>query len=216
MKKVIKYIISIGLIVGVLAFIINFYVTMSTKKQIVNDYKKLSDVDCILILGAGIWGDKPSPMLEDRLIKGKELYENGVSKKIIVSGDHGRKEYDEVNIMKKYLIDNGIPSEDIFMDHAGFSTYDSIYRVKEIFGAKKIIIVTQKYHLYRSLYISNKLDLESYGTYANPRKYMGRVFREIREVLARNKDYFKTIVKPKATYLGEKIDLNSDGNVTND
>jgi len=216
MKKVIKYIISIGLIVGVLAFIINFYVTMSTKKQIVNDYKKLSDVDCILILGAGIWGDKPSPMLEDRLIKGKELYENGVSKKIIVSGDHGRKEYDEVNIMKKYLIDNGIPSEDIFMDHAGFSTYDSIYRVKEIFGAKKIIIVTQKYHLYRSLYISNKLDLESYGTYANPRKYMGRVFREIREVLARNKDFLKTIVKPKPTYLGEKIDLNSDGNVTND
>lgn len=215
MKKVIKYIIIICLILGIIAFTINLYVTMSTRKQI-SEKPNITGTDCILILGAGVWGDKPSPMLEDRLLKGKELYENGISKKIIVSGDHGRKEYDEVNIMKKYLVDNGVPSEDIFMDHAGFSTYDSIYRAKEIFGTKKIIIVTQKYHLYRSLYISNKLDLEAYGTYANPRKYIGRVFREIREVLARNKDFLKTIVKPKPTYLGEKIDLNSDGNITND
>ncbi len=215
MKKVIKYIIIICLILGIIAFIINLYVTMSTRKQIF-EKPNITGTDCILILGAGVWGDKPSPMLEDRLLKGKELYENGVSKKIIVSGDHGRKEYDEVNIMKKYLIDNGIPSEDIFMDHAGFSTYDSIYRVKEIFGAKKIIIVTQKYHLYRAIYISNKLDLESYGVYANPRKYVGRVFREIREVIARNKDFLKTIIKPSSKYLGEKINLNDDGNITND
>ena len=216
MKKVFKYILIVALIIGIWAFAVNFYVTMSTKKQIVNDYKKLLNVDCILVLGAGVWGDKPSPMLEDRLLKGKELYENGISKKIIVSGDHGRKEYDEVNVMKKYLIDNGIPSEDIFMDHAGFSTYDSIYRLKEIFGAKKVVVVTQKYHLYRAIYISNKLDLESYGVYANPRKYVGRVFREIREVIARNKDFLKTIIKPSSKYLGEKINLNGDGNITND
>lgn len=215
MKKVFKCIIIIGIIIGIWAFAVNLYVTMSTKKQIYEKIKS-SNADCILILGAGVWGDRPSPMLEDRLLKGKELYDDGISNKIVVSGDHGKKDYDEVNVMKQYLIDNGVPSEDIFMDHAGFSTYDSIYRVKEIFGAKKVIIVTQKYHLYRAIYISNELGLEGYGVYANPRKYMGRVNREIREVIARNKDFLKTIIKPKSKYLGEKIDLNGNGNITND
>lgn len=218
MKKIIKYIIIIGLAMIILGFGINFYVTNTTKKQIISEKEssELSNIDCIIILGAGVWGDKPSPMLEDRLLKGIELYNSGVSKRIIVSGDHGRKEYDEVNTMKKYLVNNGIPSEDIFMDHAGFSTYDSIYRSKEIFGAKKVVVITQKYHLYRALYISKELNLEAYGVYANPRKYKGRVYREIREVLARNKDFLKVIIKSKATYLGEKIDLNGDGNITND
>mgnify|MGYP000152299077 FL=1 len=73
-----------------------------------------------------------------------------------MSGDHGRENYDEVNTMKNYAINDGIPSEDIFMDHAGFETYDSMYRAKKIFGAKKVVIVSQKYHLYRSLYIAKK------------------------------------------------------------
>lgn len=218
MKKVFKYILIVALIIGIWAFAVNFYVTMSTKKDImsVDELSNLSNVDCIIVLGAGVWGDEPSPMLEDRLLKGKELYENGISKKIIVSGDHGKKDYNEVGVMKKYLINNGIPSEDIFMDHAGFSTYDSIYRLKEIFEAKKVVIVTQKYHLYRAVYISKKLNLEAYGVAANPRKYAGRVFREIREVIARNKDFLKTIIKPSSKYLGEKINLNDDGNITND
>ena len=215
MRRVIKCIIVVGLIIAVLVLLINFYVIISTKKQVFNK-ADIKDVDCILILGCGVWGDKPSPMLEDRLLGGIELYKQGVSKKIIVSGDHGTKEYDEVNIMKKYLIDNDIPGEDIFMDHAGFSTYDSVYRAKEIFGAKKVVIVTQKYHLYRALYIANELNIESIGVYANPRLYAGQSFREVREILARNKDFIKAKIKPKSTYLGEKIDLNIDGNITND
>ena len=118
--------------------------------------------------------------------------------------------------MKKYAIDKGVPSEDIFMDHAGFSSYESIYRAKEIFGAKRIVIVTQKYHLYRALHIANSLGVEAYGVGADPRQYVGAMYREIREILARNKDFVKCLFKPEPTYLGESIPVSGSGDVTND
>ena len=218
MNKILKYGIIIISIITIMVLFINLYIKLSTKKQIIdeNKYSEIANADCIIILGAGIWGDKPSPMLEDRLLEGIKLYENGVSDKILMSGDHGRKEYDEVNIMKNYVIERGIPSEDIFMDHAGFSTYESIYRAKEIFQAKKIVIVTQKYHLYRALYIANRLGIEAYGVGSDPRQYEGATNREIREILARNKDFIKCIFKPKPTYLGDTIPVNGNGDVTND
>lgn len=218
MKKLLKYGIIVIIIIAIIVFGINLYVKISTNKQIIkeNDYTELSDVDCIIILGAGIWGDKPSPMLEARLLEGIKLYQNSVSDKIIMSGDHGRKEYDEVNIMKNYAIEKGIPSENIFMDHAGFSTYESIYRAKDIFEAKKVVIVTQEYHLYRALYIANQLGLEAYGVGADPRQYVGATFREIREILARDKDFIKCIFKPEPTYLGDTIPVSGNGDITND
>ena len=218
MKKVLKYGIIAIIIIAVIVININLYVKISINKKILKeeDYKKLSDIDCIIVLGAGIWNNKPSPMLEDRLLEGINLYKNNVSNKIIMSGDHGRAEYDEVNIMKNYAIEKGVKSEDIFMDHAGFSTYDSIYRAKEIFKAKKVVIVTQKYHLYRALYIAKQLDLEAYGVGADPRQYVGATYREIREILARDKDFIKCIFKPNPTYLGETIPVSGNGDATND
>lgn len=218
MKKILKYGITIIIIIVIIVLGINLYVKKSTSKQIINENNcaKLSDVDCIIILGAGIWEDKPSPMLEDRLLEGIKLYQNNVSDKIIMSGDHGRKEYDEVNIMKNYAIEKGIPSENIFMDHAGFSTYESIYRARDIFKAKKIVIVTQKYHLYRALYIANQLGIEAYGVGADPRQYVGAAYRELREILARDKDFVKCIFKPKPTYLGDTIPVSGNGDITND
>lgn len=218
MKKVLKYGIIVVVVITIIALSINLYVRKSTKNQIIkeNEYAELLDVDCIIILGAGIWGDKPSPMLEDRLLEGIKLYQNNVADKIIMSGDHGRKEYDEVNIMKNYAIEKGIPSENIFMDHAGFSTYESIYRAKDIFEAKNVVIVTQKYHLYRALYIANQLGLEAYGVGADPRQYVGAAYREIREVLARDKDFIKCIFKPEPTYMGDTIPVSGNGDITND
>ena len=218
MKKIIKILVITAIIGTVLVLSINFYVVGTTKEKIIknNDYSTLKDVDCILILGAGIWGDKPSPMLEDRLEEGIKLYKDGIASKIIMSGDHGREEYDEVNIMKEYAIEQGVPSEDIFMDHAGFSTYESIYRAKEIFDADNIVIVTQEYHLYRALYIADKLDINAYGVKSNPRKYRGQAYRELREILARNKDFVNCIIKPEPTYLGESIPVSGNGDITND
>lgn len=218
MEKILKYLIILISIVLIIVLGINLLIILATRKSIIseNDATNLENVDCIIVLGAGVKNGKPTPMLEDRLLQGIELYKKGASKKIIMSGDHGRKDYDEVNIMKQYAIDKGVPSEDIFMDHAGFSSYDSVYRAQKIFGAKKIILVTQKYHLYRSIYIAKKLGMEAYGVASNPRKYVGQWARELREIIARNKDFFKCLVKPQSTYLGETIPVSGNGDSTND
>lgn len=197
---------------------INYYIVFHTKNKIVSEEKalELQNVDCILVLGAGIWNNRPSPMLEDRLLQGIVLYNKNVSHKMIVSGDHGKEEYDEVNVMKQFAMEKGVKSKDIFMDHAGFSTYDSVYRAKEIFQVKKIVIVTQKYHLYRALYIAEKLGLDAYGVASNPREYVGQPLRELREIVTRNKDFIKVMFKPQATYLGDAIPVSGNGDVTND
>lgn len=217
MKKIIKIITLLILIIILVVITLNIYVIESTKPLIKNISNiDIENIDCIIVLGAGIRGENPSPMLEDRLLTSIELYEKNISNKIIVSGDHGRTNYDEVNVMKNYLIEKGIPSENLFMDHAGFSTYDSIYRAKEIFKAKKVVIITQEYHLYRALYISKELELDAYGISATKRNYMFQLKRDIREFAARIKDFIKCIFKPKSTYLGEIIPVSGNGDITND
>ena len=217
MKKIIKTTIFIIILFVVIAILINIYVRLSTKSKIKYlDEINERDIDCIIVLGAGIRGNGPSPMLEDRLLTSVELYNKNISNKIIVSGDLGRVNYDEVNVMKNYLIEKNIPSENIFMDHAGFSTYDSIYRAKEIFKVKKAIIVTQEYHLYRALYIAKELDIEVYGVSSTKRVYGNQIKRDIREFAARIKDFIKCIFKPKSKYLGDVISVNGNGNITND
>ncbi len=177
----------------------------------------LTDVDCILVLGCGVLSNgRPTAMLRDRLNKGVELYQAGVSDRLLMSGDHGTAYYDEVNTMKNFAIDKDVPSEHIFMDHAGFSTYESMYRAKEVFCAKKIVIVTQKYHLYRAIYVARALGLEAYGMAAAGDDYGGQFFRDVREILARNKDFLTSIFKPLPTCLGEAVPVWGDGNVTND
>jgi len=173
--------------------------------------------DCILVLGCLVKNSgEPSHMLEDRLKRAVELYHAGVAPKLLMSGDHGRKDYNEVEAMKQYAIEQGVPSEDVFMDHAGFSTYDSCYRAKEIFKVEKIIIVTQEYHLYRALYIADCIEMEAYGVNADYRTYFNQSMRDAREVLARVKDFLYVLFRPEPTYLGEAIPITGDGNVTND
>lgn len=218
MRRLLRYLILLGGLAFSIVILINLHVIGHTNDLIMEEdqLKSLSNVDCIIILGAGVYNDRPSPMLKDRLNAGIYLYHANISDKIIVSGDHGNKDYDEVNIMKKYAIENEVASNDIFMDHAGFSTYESIYRAKEVFKAEKVIIVSQKYHLFRALYIARKLGIEAFGFSADAKQYSGAYLRELREVLARNKDFFKCIYKPKPTYLGEVIEISGDGNLTND
>ena len=201
MKKIFKYILIVLIVIILVPVIINFYVILSTKNRIVSgDSELLTDIDYIVVLGAGIRRGKPSPMLEDRLKTGIILYNNDISKKILITGDHMNDDYDEVTVMKNYLLEHGIPEEDIITDNYGISTYDSIYRVKNVYKSNKVVIVSQRYHLYRALFLSDNLDLESYGVEADLRYYYGQWYREIREILARNKDFIKGIIKPKAVY----------------
>ena len=202
-----------------LIFLFNGIVVGTSQNDIISidEAKEIDDIDAILVLGCKVNpGGSPSLMLYNRLEKGVEVY-NVIGTKLLLSGDHGQKDYDEVNAMKDYILTEDINLDDVFLDHAGFSTYDSIYRAKYVFGAKKIIIVTQKYHLFRALYIAHSLGLEAYGVEAEKINYRYiNIKNEIREVLARDKDFFKTIIKPKSKYLGEQIDLKGSGKVTFD
>lgn len=226
MKKNVKIIIIIvsillglAILSAAVVFSLNAMVKSSTKDNIlsVEDAAALENVDCILVLGCGIHDDgSPSAMLHDRLRRGVELYEAGAAPKLLMSGDHGRKGYDEVDTMKSFAVEAGIPAQDVFMDHAGFSTYESMVRAKEVFLAEKIIIVTQEYHLYRSIYIAEQLGLEAYGVSSNYRRYRNQDKMNTREVLARVKDVFSCIFWPEPTYLGETIPVWGDGNLTND
>ena len=226
MKKSVKVIIIlasilVGLaILGIITlFSLNAMVKSTTKENIISveEAAALEDVDCILVLGCGVHDDgRPSDMLHDRLRRSVELYEAGAAPKLLMSGDHGRVGYDEVDTMKSFAVEAGIPSEDVFMDHAGFSTYESMVRAKEVFQAKKIIIVTQEYHLYRAMYIGQQLGLEVYGVSSNYRNYRNQRDMNTREVLARVKDVFSCIFWPEPTYLGETIPVWGDGNLTND
>lgn len=197
---------------------INSYVKNSVSDLILPpDGLEGFDADCIVVLGCKVKDNGlPSDMLRDRVLRGTELYFDGAAPKIIMSGDHGRKNYNEVGVMKHLAVDSGVPSSDVFMDHAGFSTYETMYRASEIFGAKKIVIVTQKYHLYRALYIAKSLGLDAVGVDSDLESYAFQSKRDIREVLARCKDFLTSVIRPKPKYLGEVIPISGNGDLTND
>ena len=218
-REVLKRMFLFFLIFILFTLIINIYLYLSINNQILNKTDKKDKYDAIIVLGASLWKGEPSPLLKERLDKAIELYNKGISKKILMSGDHSIDNHDEVNTMKRYAIEKGVPSEDIFMDHAVFSTYESMYRAKAIFKIKKAVIVTQKYHLPRSLYISNKLGLDTVGIKANNHKTYNKIiniYRNIREYIAIDKDVIKCIFKPYPTYLGEQIPITGNGDKTND
>ena len=216
LKRGILALFCLGITGTAVVFGLSSYIKKEVAEKIITA-EEATDADCILVLGCGVREDgSPSLMLRDRLEKGIELYEAGTAPKLLMSGDHGRKDYDEVNLMKSYAMGKGVPSEDIFMDHAGFSTYDSMYRARDIFCAEKVIVVSQEYHLYRALYLAEKLGLEAYGVPAQDVNYRGQAYREFREMLARAKDFCTAVIQPEPKYLGEKIPVSGNGDLTND
>lgn len=219
LKKIIRFLLFVVVAVLAAGLLTNGIVLIQGGRFIrtmENITAETGDWDCILVLGCGVRADgTPSPMLRDRLDRAKELYDAGLAPKILVSGDHQKESYDEVNHMKQYLIDAGVPSEDIFMDHAGFSTYESMDRARKIFQVKSCLIVTQQYHLYRAVYTARGLGIDAEGVAAKQVRYNGQIVREVREVLARGKDFLNVIVQPESVG-GPVISLNGSGDVTND
>ena len=205
-------------IIAVSFLFIDQYVQRMGSKYIISP-DEAPKSDAILVLGAYVFPDGTlSFMLNDRLVEAYKLYKGGKAEKILVSGDHGRKDYDEVNAMKKFLKDKNVLDQDVFMDHAGFNTYESIYRARDIFQVKKVIIVTQEYHLMRAVYIARELGLEAYGVASDQHDYGEiMVIYRLREMAARNKDFFiAKFLKPQPTFLGEVIPVTGDGRVTDD
>ena len=208
-------------IIGLLSCVmISTVVQKSGEKDIVSTSELPSKVDAIIVLGAGVTGDgTPSDILYDRLATSKDIYDAGIQGKLLLTGDHGQDDYNEVKAMKKYALENiKIKEEDIFLDHAGFSTYESIYRAKEIFKVETAIIVTNKYHLPRALYLAKQMEIKAYGVASDKRNYLSYGVYESRERLAQIKDFmYINILKPEPTYLGDDIPVNStNGNITDD
>ena len=218
MKRLLLILLCICLLAGLVVVGCNGWMILSTKGLIYTpETSQNLSGDCILVLGCGLRRDGfPSQMLRDRLDVAIEAYKKGLAPKLLMSGDHGQVDYDEVNAMKDYAMAQGIPSEDIFMDHAGFSTYESMYRAKAIFHCEKVIIVTQNYHLYRAIADARAMGMEATGISANRRLFTRQWYFTLRESVARVKDTIWSIVKPRPTYLGESIPIFGDGNLTND
>lgn len=167
---------------------------------------------CIMILGCGIIDyNSPSPMMKDRLDTGIAMYKQGIAPKILLTGDNGTVSHNEIHVMLQYAKNAGVPKEDIFCDHAGFSTYDSVYRAKKIFRVKSMVVVTQTYHMYRALYISNQMGVSAKGVASDQVNYRGQKKRDMREVLARVKDYFKIKGNKKSLLGGEEIPITGSG-----
>lgn len=180
-----------------------------------------SPYDCIIVLGAAVYEDRtPTPMLQDRLDTAIDLYKRGIAPKLLMSGDNGQVEYNEVETMRVYAVAQGVKEEDIFLDHAGFSTYETMYRAKHVFNVNSAVIVTQRYHEYRSLYIAERVGIDKVtGECAKYVNYdgsdrVGNFKRSAREVLARNKDLVKCVIMPESTFLGDVIDIKGDGRVS--
>lgn len=222
MRKRLKHLLVFSVVImvslGGTVLAVDSYVERVGTKYILN-IKDVPTTDAILVLGAYVFPDgTTSSMLNDRLTEGYELYKAGKAPKILVSGDHGRKDYDEVNAMKSFLKNKGVPSQDVFMDHAGFSTYESMYRARDIFQVKKVIIVTQEYHLMRAVFLAREMGLEAYGIASDKHDYgQAMAYYKVREIAARNKDFlWAKIIKPKPTYLGDTIPVFGDGRATDD
>lgn len=223
MWKLFKRLIKLCLLIIFLAVVaagINVYMLATTVLDLTDSYEEEISIqpECILVLGAGVNEDgTPSNALKARLNTGIRLYQQGIAPKLLLSGDNGQVEYDEVSAMKAYALEAGVPEEDIFMDHAGFSTYDSIYRANYIFCVSRCLVVSQKDHLYRAVYGCERAGIKALGVPAEGKEkyceYYGKNYN-IREYLARAKDFVKWIIKPKPKYLGDKIPIDGDGRAT--
>lgn len=216
-RKKIFFVISpiLLLLCAVAVFAPYIYVQSSTKAQI-KTVAELSDyaADCIIIPGAKVHQRALSHMLEDRVLTGIEAYRNGVAPKLLMSGDHHTVQYDEVNAMREYALQKEVAADDIFMDHAGLSTYETLYRAKHIFGAKSVVIVTQDFHLPRALYIANALGLDAVGVPADRRPYHAVFKNYLREIPACDKAVLDCIFHLSKPIGGDPISLVGSGQVT--
>ncbi len=198
--------ISLGILIGGAFAVTNGIVVVTGNSRIVSPERaaKLENVDCILVLGCRVYSNEPSVMLRDRVMQGVELYKLGASDTMFMTGDSRDRYYDETGTMSRLAVENEVPKENVVTDRYGLSTYDSIYRAAKVYGYKKIIIVTQKYHLYRALYIAKQFGIEAYGVASDAREYKGQINRDIREIAARSKDFAYCIFKPDPEFGLEK------------
>lgn len=213
-KKIIKLLIYASLLGIIIVLGINLLVKSQTDPVIFSREKDTPGSKVAIIFGAGINNNKPSKYLKDRLDAGIELYKNNKIDKILLSGDNGSDEHDELTVMKLYCYQHGVDTNKIYLDYAGFDSYSTLYRSKYIFNIDTAILVSQKYHLNRCINIGNKLGVKSYGFAADKGTYQGYKYASFREYFALVKSTIDLMIGRKPHFLGEKININGPSNYT--
>lgn len=184
-------------------------------------YTKIHDVpqkEVAIVLGAKVNPDgAPSMVLRDRLLAAKYLYEANKVRKILVSGDHGAREYDEPKAMYRFLVQHGIPKEHIFLDHAGLRTFDTMARAAKVFGVKDAVICTQKFHLQRSVFLARHHGIDAVGLVSDLRKYRHHSVNLAREFIARSVAVLDAhLLNTQPKYSGPAVSMDGDAHLTHD
>ncbi|MGJ1506940.1 SanA/YdcF family protein [Sphingobacterium siyangense] len=213
-KRFILVVVALCIVALVVVVITNSNVRAKTDSVIFTELKDVPRTKVAIIFGAGINGDQPSRYLKDRLDAGISLYKNHKVDKILLSGDNGRDEYDELSVMKLYCQKNGIDTAKIYIDYAGFDSYSTMYRAKYIFNVDTAILVSQKYHLNRCVYLGDKLGIKSFGYSADRGAYPGYKYYAFREKLSVAKAFLDVMRNRKPKYLGKQVDVNGKSNYT--
>lgn len=202
LKKILILIPVIFLLGLAVLFGLNKYIAISTKALIYDKLEMLPDSSTVIVLGASVFSDgKLSPILKERIDTGFELFQQNKAKQFLLSGDHKTDDYNEVDAMSNYLIEKGVPRDKILLDHAGYDTYDSMYRSKAIFNISEAVVVTQEFHLPRTLFIAKNLDLNYVGYTAKTKFYKPSNQLLFREKLANLKAIWEIIFDQGPTTL---------------
>lgn len=198
--------------------IVNIYEVQSTKEYIYSNASDVPSKYTVLIPGAKVYTSSVSHVVNDRISAAVSLVNNGKCQVYLVSGDHGTKSYDEVNVIKNYMTKNyGVEESKIFLDHAGFSTYESMYRARDVFCVNDVVIVTQAKFAPRAAYIARKLGLDAV-VYEAPEIYpyarKTKLSWTLREFLARVKAFFDVTFHAEPKYLGGQIPITGDASLS--
>ncbi len=196
LRRALAVLAAFCILLGLLALGLSAWVVHEEKPRILTDGAvSPGRLDCILVLGCGLGPDgRPRPMLTDRMIQGVTLYRLGWADTLLLSGDRSGDGYDEPGAMRDWAVARGVPEEDILLDNEGFSTAESMDRARNVFGMKRVMVVTQAYHLYRALYLAEARGMEAWGLSATLRGYGPKqILWTAREILARDREVLRTV-----------------------
>lgn len=201
---------ALALVAFLMAALPAAYAHVRYQSRIYEDPAQVPGAPVAIVFGAGVWPDgQPSLMLADRLDAAVELYRLGKVRRLLMTGDNGRADYDEVTAMKRYAVARGVPADRVNLDYAGFRTYDSAYRARAVFGVSRAVLVTQRYHLPRALYLANSFGIDAVGLAAGRHDYPRQAYYNLREAAALALTWYEVhVLRPLPRYLGDPVDLD--------
>lgn len=208
-KKMVKAALAGLILIATLPFLARWVVGVWARDRVHDTPASLPAQRVAIVFGAGIRGERPTPMLHDRVASAVDLYRAGVVQKLLMSGDNRFDDYNEPRVMRNVAMQLGVPAEDIVLDHAGRSTYDTCYRAREIFGVTRAALVTQRFHLDRALMICNALGVQAEGYSADRRAYRTVWWNELREIPALVNALVEVYITRPVPVLGEPIPIDA-------